>query len=110
MLQKNKGYFLLDLMLSLSALFLIFLYLTPLMIDLREQSVRIEIEKTARQIMFDELQAKLLNINNPVNYGITKNGVEYQIYWREYSSLMEVCVKVGDTPLQAKTEVCGQVE
>ncbi|MCM3765264.1 hypothetical protein M3234_09905 [Neobacillus niacini] len=100
----------LDLLLSLSALFLIFLYLTPLLINLREQSVRLEIEKTARQIMFEELQAKLLNITNPINYGITKNGVEYQIYWREYTSMMEVCVKVEETSLHSKTEVCGQIE
>jgi competence protein ComGE len=110
MLQNNKGYFLLDLLLSLSALFLVTLYLTPMLMDLREQSGRLEIEKTARQLMFQELQAKLIHSNNPANYAITKNGIEYQIYWREFSGMMEVCVKVEETPLHSKTEVCGPFE
>jgi competence protein ComGE len=110
MLRNNKGYFLLDLLLSLSALFMIFLYLMPLLTHLWEQSGKLEMEKTARQLMFEELQAKLATNSNLVNYATLKNGVQYQIYWRESSGLLEVCVNVEKTPLHSKTEVCGLLE
>lgn len=110
MLRNNKGYFLLDLLLSLSALFMIFLYLTPLLTDLWEMSGRHNIEKTARQLVFEELQAKLVNNSSMDQYITVQNGIEYQIYWRESPGLLEVCVRVEETSRYPKTEVCGPLE
>lgn len=110
MLRNNNGFFLLELLLSLSALLMICLFFIPLFIDIRAQSRTLEIEKKARQIMFEELQAKL--VDNPVfvNYSINHNSIEYQINWTENSKSKEVCVRVDDSSLHKQTEICSQLE
>ncbi|WP_335444576.1 competence type IV pilus minor pilin ComGE [Neobacillus drentensis] len=110
MLRKNNGFFLLELLLSLSALLMICLFLIPLLIDIRAQARTLEIEKKARQIMFEELQAKLNN--NPVflNYSVNHNSIEYKINWTENSQYKEVCVRVDDSSIHKQTQICSQLE
>jgi competence protein ComGE len=112
MLLKNDGYFLLELLLSLSAWFMLGLYFLPLMIDLTNQSRQLEVINKANLLLFEELHAKLIEENPISSYVIFDNGVEYQIYWRELSvpSQKEVCVKVENNTFLPKTELCKKPE
>jgi competence protein ComGE len=110
--RSNKGFFLLELLLSLSAWFLMCLFLLPVLIDLGSQTVQTEISKKAQQLVFEELQAKLQGTPSPSSYAIVESGVEYQVSWRDsvLNSNREVCVKVEHNPYQVKTEICGMEE
>ncbi|MFC4800777.1 competence type IV pilus minor pilin ComGE [Neobacillus sp. GCM10023253] len=110
MLQNNKGFFLLELLLSLSAMFLICLVFIPSVTDLRKQSVNFQIEKKMRQIMYEELEAKLIDNRTFANYTLVQNEIRYQITWKDSFGQKEVCVKVEKTPLHLENEICGSLE
>jgi competence protein ComGE len=111
MLRSTKGYFLLELLLSLSALFLICLYLLPLIIEIREQSQQLELENKAHQIMFEELQTKLINKNTISSYSTIQNRVEYKINWKNTGAdQKEVCVRVEKNTYLPEIEMCGILE
>ena len=94
MFQNNKGFFLLELLLSLSALLMLSMFLLPPLIHLNEQSRQLSIDNKARQLMYEELQANLINSQSMSNSTINENGVEYKISWTgtEMSGQKEVCV------------------
>ncbi|WP_396954561.1 competence type IV pilus minor pilin ComGE [Neobacillus sp.] len=112
MLRNNKGFFLLELLLSLSALIMLSLFLLPLLMELRGQSIKLEIENRTRQIMYEELQAKLIENQTFVNYTLRQNRVEYKIIWKDSRAAgqMEVCVKVERNAFLPQTEICGLLE
>jgi competence protein ComGE len=110
--KSNRGFFLLELLLSLSAWFLMCLFLLPILIDLNSQTVQAEINKKAQQLVFEELQANLQGNQSSSSYSIFESGVEYQVSWRDsvLNGNKEVCVKVEHNPFQVKTEICGMEE
>jgi competence protein ComGE len=112
MLSKNDGFFLLELLLSLSAWFMISLFFIPLLIEVNSQSLQIEIEKKVTQILYEELQANIINNELLTSYSIAHNGLVYEVNWRDTpsSSQKEVCVKVEKNALSAKTEKCASPE
>jgi type II secretory pathway pseudopilin PulG len=112
MLSNNKGFFLLELLLSLSALLMLSLFLLPLLMDLRDQSRQLEIENNARKLMYEELQAKLIDSRTFTNYTFIQNRVEYKIIWRDIqvTGQKEVCVKVERNPFLPETKICGVLE
>lgn len=110
MLLNNKGFFLLELLLSLSAMFLICLVFVPLVTDLKKQSVNLETEKKMRQLMYEELEAKLIDNRTFANYTLAQNGIGYQITWEDSFGQKEVCVKVEKTSLHLENEICGILE
>ncbi|MFK9093274.1 competence type IV pilus minor pilin ComGE [Bacillus salipaludis] len=112
MLRSNKGFFLLELLLSLSALLMLSLYLLPILMEIRHQSMKLEIENTSRKIMYEELQAKLIDSQTFKNYTIIRNKVEYKIIWNETGSLgqKEVCVIVEKNAFLPESKVCGVLE
>ncbi|AZU63323.1 hypothetical protein [Neobacillus mesonae] len=112
MLRNNNGFFLLELLLSLSAMFMICIYFIPLLIDIRNQTMVLEIEKTSRQIMYEELQAKLINSQGFADQVFIQNNVEYLIQWRgiEEGEEKEVCVSVDGNTNGSKMETCGKLE
>lgn len=112
MLQSNKGFFLLELLLSLSALLMLSLYLLPILMEIRHQSMQLEIENTSRKIMYEELQAKLIDGQTFIGYTIIRNKVEYKIIWNETGALgqKEVCVKVEKNAFLPESKVCGALE
>ena len=111
MLRSTKGYFLLELLLSLSALFMLCLYLLPLIIELREHSRQLEVESKARQIMFEELQAKLISKGTFTDYSFIQNGVEYKIIWKDTGAdQKEVCVRIEKNSFLPEIEMCGILE
>lgn len=112
MLRSNNGFFLLELLLSLSALFMICLYFIPLLMDLNQQSLNLEKENKARQLLYEELQAKIRGAQTFTDFSIKENGVEYQIKWRDsgLSGQKEACVSVEPNAILSKTEICGTLE
>ncbi|MBO0959518.1 hypothetical protein J1P26_07195 [Neobacillus sp. MM2021_6] len=112
MLRSNKGFFLLELLLSLSALLMLSLYLLPLLMGLRDQSRKLEIENSARKLMYEELQAKLLDSQTYNDYTILRNKVEYKIIWNDTESGAQkvVCVKVEKNAFMSESKVCGVLE
>jgi competence protein ComGE len=112
MLRSTRGFFLLELLLSLSAWLMLSLFLLPLLIELREQSRQLEWESKARQLMYEELQTKLISNKTFSNYTSILNGVEYKITWKDTGAAdqKEVCVRIEKNSLQPETEICGPLE
>ncbi|MDQ0975923.1 competence protein ComGE [Neobacillus niacini] len=112
MLWKNDGFFLLELLLSLSAWFMMSMFFMPLLIELSHQSQQLVRDKKAVQFLFEELQANLTEDRTNSNYSIYHNGTEYKIYWIQSSEIgqKEVCVKVDKTAFLPKTEICKVAE
>jgi competence protein ComGE len=112
MLRSTKGFFLLELLLSLSAWLMLSLFLLPLLIELRDQSRQLERESKARQLMYEELQTKLISNKTFSNYTSILNGVEYKITWKDTGAAdqKEVCVRIEKNSLQPETEICGPLE
>jgi competence protein ComGE len=112
MLKSSKGYFLLELLLSLSALLILSLFLLPLLTDLREQSRQLELESKARQLMYEELQTSLINNRTTSNSSSIQNGIKYLIIWYESESTgqKEVCVRVEKNSFLPEVEICGLLE
>jgi competence protein ComGE len=107
MLLKNKGFFLIELLLSLSAWFMLSLIFIPLLIDIKNQALDLEIEKQSYQLLYEELEALAKNGHISSNYSISKNGMEYQISWKDTADSVqkEVCVKVENS-LHVEKEKC----
>ena len=112
MLKSTRGFFLLELLLSLSAWLMLSLFFLPLLIDLREQSLHLELESKAKQLMYEELQSKLINNKTFSNYTSILNGVEYQILWKDSDAVnqKEVCVRIEKSSFLPETEICGFLE
>ncbi|WP_413308850.1 competence type IV pilus minor pilin ComGE [Bacillus sp. 1P10SD] len=112
MFPNSKGFFLLELLLSLSALLVISMFLLPIYIQVREQSHQVEIENIARKFMYEELQARMMDHNNFNNYSLVQDGIEYQIFWKNSleNSGKVVCVKVERNPFIHGSETCGIFE
>jgi competence protein ComGE len=112
MLLKNNGFFLLELLLSLSVWFMIATFFLTILIDLSTQSQQQLTTQKANQFLFEALQANLMVESNFASYSILNNGTEYNIFWGESSILgkREVCVKVEETIFQPKVELCAMPE
>lgn len=113
MLRSNKGFLLLELLLSLSAFLVLCLYMLPLVMEIRDQSQQIQIERTARRLMYEELQAKLINNNQPFsNYALIVDMIEYKINWNNHgpNEQKEVCVTVEKDSHRREINVCGILE
>ncbi|MDQ6599635.1 hypothetical protein E2K98_15400 [Bacillus salipaludis] len=112
MSRKNRGFFLLELLLSLSAWFMMCLFFMPIIIELNSQSKKLQIEKMARQLVYQELEAKIIEGKLDTNYSVLKDGIEYKISWKDtaFSGAKEVCVNVEETAVHSKTEICGMQE
>jgi competence protein ComGE len=112
MLWKNDGFFLLELLLSLSALFMLSLFFVPLLMDLANQSQQLMRSKMAKQFLYEELQANLIADQTNASYSIFHNGTEYKIYWIQSTvhGQKEACVKVDEKTVLPSTEICAVPE
>lgn len=96
MLRKTDGYFLAELLLSLSTWLLITLFLLPLLMLLKDQSVGLQLENTALHLLYDELERKIdegVSVSDKV---VILNGFSYEITWIDDTSQTEVCVEYKD--------------
>jgi competence protein ComGE len=108
MLSKNDGYFLLELLLSLSAWFMMGTFFIPLLMDISNQSRQLVQDKKAKQFLFEELQANLVEDRTNSKYSIFHNGTEYKIYWAQstVNGQKEVCVEVDGNTYLPRTKLC----
>jgi competence protein ComGE len=108
MLLRNKGFFLIELLLSLSLMLMLSLFFIPLIINMKSQMVKLEIEKQSYQLLYEELQLLLINGKASPARSLSMNGIEYQISWK-YSAIseeMEVCIKVENNTVYGEKELC----
>ncbi len=87
-------------------------YFIPLLMDLREQSITLEIEKKARQILYEEMQAALMGLPSSQSYPLIENEIEYQLYWldEQDNNPKEVCVSADGKTIHSKIKVCRKLE
>jgi competence protein ComGE len=112
MLLKNNGFILAELLLSLSALLMICLFFTPILIDLSKQSKKLQIEKQAHQLLFEELQSFIINDQPSQDHSTVQNGIAYQILWSstDIPEQRKVCVKIDKNSFQPEIELCRFTE
>lgn len=112
MLWKNDGFFLLELLLSLSALFMLCIFFIPLLLDITNQSQQLVRNKKAKQFLYEELQANLTTGLSNTSYSVYQNGIEYKIYWIQSSANghKEACVKVDENTVLPPIEICAVPE
>jgi hypothetical protein len=111
MLSNNKGFFLLELLLSLSAWFMLGMFFFPLLVDLSNQSLQLEVDKMAKKLLFNELHANLIDNQAFSSYTLVQNGVEYKLHWRESEvpNQKEVCVEI-EKKYHTKSVLCAKPE
>jgi competence protein ComGE len=112
MLRNNNGFFLLELLLSLSALLMICLFLMPLLVEVRAQSRQLEIGQMAQQLMYEELQARLIDSQTFTDYTFIQNNIDYKVIWKDTGAAgqKEVCVTVEKNSFLPEKSVCGILE
>lgn len=112
MLVKNNGFFFIELLTSLTTLFMIFLFFIPILHDLTNQSSQIEIENRSYQLIYEEFNGFVLNNQLPQNYSLTENGYVFQIYWKDTGKSLPkvVCVQIEKNHFLPKKEICLQSE
>jgi hypothetical protein len=106
MLRKCEGFFLGELLLSLSLWILAIGILLPFVIKLTNQSLQVKVETGAVHLLYEEVQAYLADGTVPGNRTVHKNGYEYMIIWK---TDREVCVKFEDQ-FQHPIEKCETIE
>lgn len=108
----KQGYFLLELLASLAAWLMLCLFIVPLLIDLNNQSLQLEVQNKAEQLLYEELQAKVMDAMDYNNYSLFHHGIEYKINWKDQatSGQKEVCVKVEKQAYIQETEMCAVPE
>lgn len=109
---KNDGFFLIELLLSLTILLMLSLFFTPLFIDLAKQSKLIEVKKQAEQFINEELEALIINEHPSFDHSINLNGIQYQITWINDGPArqQEVCVKIENSSHSPVTAICRSAE
>ena len=112
MLRSNNGFFLIELLLSLSALLMLALFFIPLLVDLNTQSQQLEREKLAEQLLYEELNALVINSTLSPSHSIARNGNEYTITWVSDppDSQKEVCVTIEKKDRYPEKTICRFAE
>ncbi len=112
MLRKSNGFFLIELLLSLSALLMLALFFVPLLADLNTQSQQLERESLAEQLLYEELNALIINGIPSPSHSIFRNGNEYKITWASSPSdnQKEVCVTLEKKARFPEKTICQFAE
>ncbi|MDP4085244.1 MAG: hypothetical protein Q8934_11600 [Bacillota bacterium] len=109
---NNKGFFLLDLLLSLSILIMIGLFFTPVVMNLSIQSQQLKAENVAFQLLYEELDKFIINGHTSPDYSTKENGIDFLIHWKENSDSLQkvVCVTIEKNSFISDTEICATNE
>lgn len=102
MLKRNEGYFLAELLLSLSTWILITCALLPLISLVWKQAYQLTLDNMAIHLLYDELEREIDEGITPGNRIVQLNGANFEISWNEEMPSFEVCVKYED----ANANVC----
>ncbi|PLR76488.1 hypothetical protein CU633_16130 [Bacillus sp. V3-13] len=92
-MQKNKGFFLAELLLSLSAWVLVASILLPAAMKLAGQSSTLQQETAALQLLYEELQMLASDGASLREYDAGRNGTSFHVYPKLNSTRTEVCVE-----------------
>lgn len=106
--KKNNGMIVAELLLSLSVFLMIGFFFIPLLMDLSGQTRKLQIENQSYRLLYDELQAFVIDEQPSPDHTSIINGIEYQIFWRDpnLAEQKEVCVKVEKNFFQSETNIC----
>lgn len=80
---KNNGFYMAELLLSLSGWFLIASILIPMFIQLNKQSVQLQERSDALHILYEYVQTVLVESPDRENHVITRGNKQYEIVWQE---------------------------
>ncbi|WP_158587504.1 type II secretion system protein [Neobacillus notoginsengisoli] len=108
-MRKNRGFFLAEMLLSLSALCVAALFLVPALMFVYDKSDQIKREKNARKLLYAELLASEADGILPRNDKKNIDGTSYSIRYMERSDGGgEVCVEY--VHLSEKKALCAKRE
>jgi competence protein ComGE len=79
MLQKNEGYFLADMLLSLAAFMMASTFLLPYVVYVMSQTIEVRNDAGATQVLFDELMYIKITGTESSRTTIIKNDVLYHV-------------------------------
>jgi hypothetical protein len=98
MLSKNKGYYLFELILSLSGWILIASMMVPMLIQFNKQSVQIQERSEAVHILYEYVQEVLIENPERASFSVIKNNKSYDIVWygETEGRKSEVCIRYED--------------
>jgi competence protein ComGE len=96
MLRRSDGYFLAEMLLSLSAWLVVTSVLLPGLVHLRDQTAALQVENTAIHLLYDELERAVEEGVPAEPRSIELNGINYEIHWGGEMSRIEVCVEYQD--------------
>lgn len=105
MWRKNDGFFMAELLLSLTAWLIVAGVFFPLIIRAVEHSVEIEQDFESIQLLYESLQKTVVEGHLPSGESVKKNQTVYEIFLKEGSELTEVCIKYEDI-FQKANEKC----
>lgn len=98
MLLKNKGYYLVELLLSLSGWILIASMVVPMLIQINKQSVQMKEKSEALHILYEYVQEVLIENPERENFNVMKNNNTFDIIWfgEKDGRKSEVCIRYED--------------
>ncbi|WP_428909100.1 competence type IV pilus minor pilin ComGE [Niallia sp. Krafla_26] len=97
MLRENKGYFLLELLISLSGWILIASVFVPMMIVFNKQSVETQEKSEALHILYDYLQEAVVENSERNDFSVIQHNKRYDIVWSEGNGIKsEVSIQYED--------------
>ncbi|UQD52726.1 hypothetical protein C0971_12310 [Bacillus methanolicus] len=105
-IRKSEGFFLGELLLSLSIWLLAIGVLLPFVMKVSYQSMKVRMETGAIHLLYEEVQAKIADGQVLGNRAVNRYGYEYDIIWK---TDREVCVKFEER-FQHPVEKCETIE
>ncbi|MBY6051236.1 phosphatase [Cytobacillus firmus] len=93
MWRRNEGFFLAELLLSLSGLLLAAGIIFPLVIKALVHSEEVKQDYESTQLLYESLMEAASEGNFPEGKTIKKNQTVYQIFLKENQVFMEVCIR-----------------
>ncbi|WP_070120686.1 type II secretion system protein [Bacillus marinisedimentorum] len=111
MLKNCKGYFLLEVLLSLGVLIAAAAFL-PALIKMREGDHFIEQKREAAAVLHDEIQSRLYDQGTmPAEKQVVNNGRLYTFTWKELEEelVYQACVSFEHELTGRKAEICHEV-
>ncbi|EWG10666.1 hypothetical protein [Cytobacillus firmus] len=93
MWRKNKGFFLAELLLSLSGMLLAAGIMFPLIIKALEHSEEVKQDFESTQLLYESLLEAASEGSFPEGETMKKNQTVYKIFPKENQGVMEVCIR-----------------
>lgn len=109
MFQKNNGFFLIELLISLSIWILITSILLPIYIHISKQSLNVQKEVESIHLLYELLQRSIVENGVVDSQKIIRGDYEFTVVNKGDFPLREVCIFYEDYFLQ-QIETCEQIE